>query len=221
MGPSATVDLMARVIAATPAQDDSEHIRMLVDHNPNVPSRIKALIEMTGPSPAPVLINMAKGLATAGAQCLAMPCNTAHFYYQDIASAVDIPLLNMIHLVSEKVLQCIPKIQTVGILCSTAVKDTALYESSFSQHNIVLAYPASEGQDIVMALIKAVKANGLKPADISALNQQVTALELRGVECLVIACTELSVVADQIQTSLPIFDASQVLAEEIVRLAKP
>ena len=45
MGPAATVELMSRIIRKTPARDDGDHLRMLVDNNPKVPSRIKAIVE--------------------------------------------------------------------------------------------------------------------------------------------------------------------------------
>ena len=67
LGPEATVDLMRRVIQATPAGDDRDHIRMIVDCNPKVPSRMKAILEGTGESPAPHLVTMAKDLAAWGA----------------------------------------------------------------------------------------------------------------------------------------------------------
>ena len=81
MGPEATVELMRRVIELTPANDDCDHIRMLVDNNPKVPSRIKALLEGNKESPLPVLIDMALGLEKSGADFLVMPCHTAHAYY--------------------------------------------------------------------------------------------------------------------------------------------
>jgi aspartate racemase len=84
MGPEATVDLMLRVINATPARDDQDHIRMLVDNNPKVPSRINALVDGSGESPAPALISMARGLASLGADFLAVPCNTAHHYLREV-----------------------------------------------------------------------------------------------------------------------------------------
>ena len=39
MGPEATVDFMAKVIALSPASTDQDHVRMIVDHNPKVPNR--------------------------------------------------------------------------------------------------------------------------------------------------------------------------------------
>jgi len=73
MGPEATVDFMRRVIAKTPAQDDNDHLRMLVDNNPKIPSRIAALIEGTGEDPSPVLCEMAKGLQAQGAEVFSLP----------------------------------------------------------------------------------------------------------------------------------------------------
>jgi len=94
MGPEATVDLMLRVIKATPATDDQDHIHMLVDNNPKVPSRIKARLHGSGESPAPVLVSMARRLADWGADFLAIPCNTVHHYLREVQKAVDIPVLD-------------------------------------------------------------------------------------------------------------------------------
>src|SRR3954471_18406084 len=84
MGPEATIDLMRRVLLATPAMDDSDHVHLLVDSNPDVPSRIAALIDRTGQSPGPELVTMGLRLQSAGAEALAIACNTAHAYAPDI-----------------------------------------------------------------------------------------------------------------------------------------
>src|SRR5579863_8958181 len=93
MGPEATVDFMHRLIAATPARDDADHLHILVDNNPKIPSRIAALIDGTGEDPTPVLRAMARGLEAQGADFLVIPCNTAHHYLPAIAESVRIPLL--------------------------------------------------------------------------------------------------------------------------------
>src|SRR6056297_774062 len=98
MGPEATILLMQKVLAAVPAQDDADHVPLIVHQNPLVPSRIKALIEGNGPDPMPVLMSMAQDLERAGAQALAMPCNTAHHYALAVANATSLPFLNMIEL---------------------------------------------------------------------------------------------------------------------------
>ncbi len=98
MGPEATVLLMQRIIAATPASDDADHLPLIVDQNPQVPSRIRHLIEGTGEDPGPVLAAMARRLQAAGAEALAMPCNTAHHYAPAIRQATAIPLIDMVAL---------------------------------------------------------------------------------------------------------------------------
>jgi len=95
MGPDATVDFMSRVIAFTEATRDQDHVRMLVDNNPAVPCRQEALLR-DGKDPGPVLAGMARGLETAGADFLVMPCNTAHAFADVVRDAVSIPLLSIV-----------------------------------------------------------------------------------------------------------------------------
>ena len=100
MGPQATVDLMTKVIEATPSAEEADHIRMLVDCNPQVPDRTAAILA-GATSPGPVLAGMARGLVSCGAELLAMPCNTAHAFLDDITAAVDVPVLDMIEMTVE------------------------------------------------------------------------------------------------------------------------
>ena len=114
LGPEATVDLMRRVIQATPAGDDQDHIRMIVDCNPKVPSRMKAILEGTGENPAPDLVTMAKDLAAWGADFLVIACNTAHLYFDRIQEAVPIPVLNMIDFTVDHLVTKNPAIRKAG-----------------------------------------------------------------------------------------------------------
>ncbi|MFT7286116.1 MAG: aspartate racemase [Halieaceae bacterium] len=220
MGPEATIDLMRRVIAATPAADDEDHIRMLVDSNPQVPSRIRALIDKTGPSPSPALEAMAKGLQRQGADFLAMPCNTAHHYYPAIAAAVDVPVLNLMQLVSEYVVREQPGVERVGLLASTALSEIALYEPWFEESGVQILYPDTYSQSALMNLICAVKAGGAKSMGYTALRAAAEQLQASGADCLLIACTELSVIADELQAAAPVYDASEILARAVVARAK-
>lgn len=220
MGPEATVDLMRRVIEATPAEDDADHIRMLIDNNPKVPSRIKALIEGTGESPAPCMSQMAKSLQDQGADFLAIPCNTAHHYYSEVAASVTIPLINLIELTAKTVKTSKPGIRKIGLLASSALQKIELYEPWFGALNIEIIYPDEECQAAVMQLIRDVKARRCTSVQIDAYNAAVKNIEAQGAECLVVACTELSVINDQLISALSIYDAADILAAEIIRLAE-
>lgn len=220
LGPEATVDLMRRVIRATPARDDGDHIRMLVDNNPKVPSRIKALLEGTGGDPLPVLIDMARRLEAWGADFLAMPCNTAHHYYADIRSSVHVPLLNMIELTVSRVLKDYPGIRTAGILAATTVLKTGLYSKAFGRRGVQVFYPQPEFQNRLMDIIRIIK-TGRYGLPEKALLSEITEMAVADkAQALVLACTELSLIGEDLDSNIRIYDASQVLAEEIVRQAK-
>ena len=109
MGPEATVDLMQRIIRLTPALDDADHIRCIVDNNPKVPSRIKAIIEGGGEDPGPCMAEMGRRLESWGADFLVIACNTAHFYYDAVRDAVTIPVINLIDLVANHVQEHFPR----------------------------------------------------------------------------------------------------------------
>jgi aspartate racemase len=219
MGPEATVDLMRRVIAATPAADDADHIPMLVDNNPQVPSRVAALIAGTGPSPAPVLMDMALRLEAAGARFLAMPCNTAHHYHREVAAAVRIPFLDMVALAAQRAAAAVGHGGKVGLLASSALEKISLYEAPMAALGLQLIYPQPPRQAALMDLIGAVKAGKADAARRGAFSAAAQDVAYAGAELLLIACTELSVIAADLHSDLPAIDASQVLAEAVVATA--
>ena len=213
MGPEATVDLMRRVVAKTPAQDDQDHIHLIVESNPKIPSRIAHLIEGTGADPTPELIRIAVNLQRAGAHALAIPCNTAHAYAHSIRRAVSIPLLDMIDLTVEQIAGS-PHIARVGLLASSAVLATELYAKAFSAHGIAVVQP--KRQEEVMAVIQAVKRGDTGPQSQAALAR--IALELATqADVLLIGCSELSVIAAGV--TVPFVDSLDVQAVAIVKFA--
>ncbi len=214
MGPEATVDLMRRVVAKTPARDDQDHIHLIVESNPKIPSRIAHLIRKTGADPTPELIRIARNLERAGAEALAMPCNTAHAYAASIREAVGIPLLDMVALSVDHITALPGVIARVGLLASTAVHVTQLYANAFTPHGIVPVLPGK--QEEIMSLIEAVKRGD------TGLKSQATlgriALEMANQsDVLLIACSELSVIAAAIRA--PFVDSQDVLARAIVDFA--
>ena len=212
MGPEATVDLMRRVIAKTPVRDDQDHIHLIVESNPKIPSRIAHLIEGTGPDPTPELMRIAANLQRAGADALAIPCNTAHAYADAIRRAVSIPLLEMVSLTVEEIASA--GHARVGLLASTAVHNTALYETAFSAHGIAALRPPR--QEEVMALIKAVKRGDTGAQAQAALGH--IALEMaEQADVLLVGCSELSVIAAGI--AVPFVDSLDVLAQAVVSFA--
>jgi aspartate racemase len=219
MGPEATLDLMQRILRATPAEGDADHLRLLVDNNPQVPSRVAALIDGNGPSPAPVLVQMARGLERQGADFLVMPCNTAHHYHAEIAAAVAIPFLNIMELAASHIREHSPVAQRVGLLASTALQHIQLYEPWFDAAGLAVEFPDSARQEPLMQLINAVKAGRDRETGHAAFAGAALQLEERGVDCLLIACTELSVIAPSLTAQRPVHDAADILARAAVARA--
>ena len=217
MGPEATVLLMSRIIAMTPARDDADHVPLVIDNNTQVPSRIRALIEKTGEDPAPVLAAMARGLEASGAKALAMPCNTAHCYAPQIEQAVQIPLLNMVELSAQQIAARGPAIRKVGLLASPAVRLTGIFERAFEPFGIDLIY--ADDQDSLLRAIRAVKVDSRDSGAREALKLAAGNLLANGADMLLIACSELSIIADAIPAGAEALDTIDVLAGAVVEFA--
>jgi len=219
MGPEATIDLMMRIMRLTPAKDDVDHIHCIVDNNPKVPSRIKAIIEGTGESPAACMAGMAQRLEACGADFIVIPCNTAHHYHRDVQKSVHVPVLNLIELTVESVLGALPGVGKVGLLASPAVRITGLYENLFRPRGVEVVYPALEDEGRLFRLIREIKAGARGEKVRRDFSEIVTGLSSMGAEVGIIACTELSVVGEG-DFPMPVFDAADILAREIVDIVK-
>ncbi|MBM3642986.1 MAG: aspartate/glutamate racemase family protein [Alphaproteobacteria bacterium] len=217
MGPEATVEFMRRIVKATPARGDADHIRMLVDSNPQVPSRIEHLIEKRGQDPGPTLADMARRLEGDGARFLAIPCNTAHYYLDQVKRSVGIPVLDMVDLTMRHLKDA--GVASIGLLASPAVTATQLFDRRGAEHGVRVLHPVAEDRAAVLAAIRAVKASGPTPAELDAYRAVVRRLAAAGAERLVIACTELSLVAVPDELTSRTLDSLDVLVEAVVRTA--
>lgn len=220
MGPDATVEFMRRIVRSTPSSDDADHVHMLVDNDPGVPSRIKHLIDECGDSPGPYLADMGRRLEVAGADFLAMPCNTAHHYYQEIVDAVSIPVLNMIEISISHLMSTKRQIQRVGILASPAVYRTRAMEPGLAAKGIESIHPSEAKQHEVLEVIKAVKRQGPEAAQRRNCEAAIREMQHNGAQAIMIACSELSILDFGETVGIPKVDTLQALAEAVVEHAK-
>jgi len=215
MGPEATVELMRRVTARTRAEDDADHVHLLIESNPKIPSRIAHLIEGTGPDPLPEILRVARNLEGAGAEALAIPCNTAHHYAQDIQAAVTIPLLHMVKLTVARIAAGSPGAR-VGLLASTAVHRVGVYERELADRGLEAVRPRR--QDDLMALIRGVKRGETGAGATRRLAEIGSELEDHCTVAL-IACSELSLISAHLAARGRVLDSLDVLADAIVEFA--
>jgi len=204
------------VLDAVSADTDQDHIPLVIDMNPQVPSRIDYLIRKTGRDPGPVLADMARRMESLGADALAMPCCTAHYFAPHITGATSVPFLNMVDLTAEAIAHALPQGSRVGILASPANQQTGLFDKALAQHGLVPLYPAHA--DRVLACIETIKADGLGPDVITEMQGIADAVVKDGGDCLLIGCSEFSLLSRRLASSVPIFDALDVLTNAITDL---
>lgn len=213
MGPEATILLQQRLLACVAAKDDSDHLPLLIDMNPQVPSRIAHLIEQTGIDPAPTLVAMAQRLQAAGATALAMPCNTAHHYAAQIQASVSIPLLNMVDLSCQTAQHQFGRGASVGILASPAVRLAGVFDAALDRAGLTPVWPSQP--DLMLQAIRAIKTSGPTPMARKLLADAAQELADNGAQVLFVACSEFSLIADALPGGVVAIDTVDVLAAAV------
>jgi aspartate racemase len=214
MGPAATADFYAKLVAATPAARDQDHLRVLIWSDPTIPDRTEALLR-GGPDPTPALVDGARRLLGAGAELIAVPCNTAHAFLDEVVAQTGARVIHMIDAVSQRIQAQRP--QSVGLLATAGTIAAGLYQERLGQAGIAVLTPTSaEQEQHVDAAIAAVKAG----RDARALIEPAAAaLAGRGAKLLIAGCTELPIALAGAALPVPVLDPTQVLAEATVAAA--
>ncbi len=218
MGPEATVDFMAKVIALMPASRDQNHVRMLIDHNPRVPDR-QAAILADGENPGPVLAAMATRLEAGGADFLVIPCNTAHVFQGDILAVTRIPLVSIIDASIEALSEVAPEAEAVGILATSGCVQAGIYQQALEAAGMSSILPTPSELDDLMTLIKSIKAGQTGARIAAAMGELAKALSGRGAKAIIAGCTEIPLVLDDAALDVPLISSTDVLAVKTVRLA--
>jgi len=219
MGPEATVDIFQRIVKSTPASNDQEHLRILIDNNPKVPDRQEAILK-GGPSSGPEMIEMARGLERQGADLLIIACNSAHYYISDLRASVRVPVLSIIDEALTDARRQVPGIRAMGILMSAGLAQVGLYQEACRNAGIEPLVPEGPEMDEVMRIIYKVKEGNYGDKDLAALREIMALLIRRGAQAMVLGCTELPVLCKGHSFDVPVIDGNQVLAEAAIREAK-
>lgn len=216
MGPLATAMLFEKVATLTQASKDQDHIRVLIDSNPMIPDRT-AHIVANGEDPRRELAATAKHLETMGADFLIMPCNTAHYFYDDITKDLSIPFLHMVNETVRYIATHCPETHIVGVLATEGTCKAGVYETALKDQGLTPIAPDASMQQHVTDLIYGIKA--AKPVAIDGFLEAVDALKAQGATCFVLGCTELSVAQKRYGFSGPFVDPLTVIAEAAIHFA--
>lgn len=215
MGPLATADFFTKLVGNTHALTDDDHVPVLIHSVPQIPSRPAAVLR-GGVSPLPALRAARDRLLTAGATALAMPCNTAHHWYDELIEGCRVPFLHIADAVAER----LPAdVTTVGILATRATLHARVYEKRLAQCAFTMISPDDDEYDnVVQPAIDAVKRGDLVGAG-RGIEPVVARLRARGAAVVILACTELPPALDAIDSGARTYciDATDALAQACVR----
>jgi aspartate racemase len=218
MGPEATVFFYQKILDLTPAMNDQEHIPTLIYSNTQIPNRTTAILDNQLQEVALALAQSSKVLQRGGASFIAIPCNTAHFWIEDIRRAVSIPVIDMIE---ETVRFLVEKmhLQRVGLLSTIGTKKTKVYQNKAGEFGLEILTPNERHSQMVMEVIGEIKKGNKSAVELGKIEQVHTWFQERGVEQVILGCTELPLLFER--KSDWALDPMDVLAQIAVERARP
>ena len=201
MGPLATADFFAKVIAATKAARDEDHVPLLIQSDPRIPGRPAAILR-GGPSPLPALLAGRDRLIAAGAIALAMPCNTAHVWLSELRQDCPVPFLSIVDASCDEAAARAKPGAAIGIIGTEATLKSRLFDSELARRGFVPLLPSNdELRNWVLPAIEQVKAGRAAEAG-QQVERAVQALFDRGAQVVVLACTEMPLALDAMASPL-------------------
>ena len=191
MGPLATVDFLGKLTRLTPATCDQDHLPWVTVSQPGIPDR-SAAIKAGNDGPGPFLTKGAAWLAAQGAKLIAIPCNTSHFWYEQMQAASSVPILHIADATIEELQRGQGPTGAIAILATRGTVQAGIYSKRLVAKGFDLAEIAEEEQTVVDQIIKDVKGGQVGPAR-DAMRLLLQALAGRGVNTAILGCTELPI----------------------------
>lgn len=219
MGPLATADLFQKIIELTDAATDKEHLHVIIDNNTQIPDRTEYIIG-SGEDPRVEMIRTVVKLETMGVDYIAIPCNTAHYFYDDIVKHTNVKVIHMIEETAKFLKKSNPNTKDYLLLATKGTYKSKIYKDTFEKFDLNILEPSESDKDIVMDWIYNVKS-----AKFDVTREEYEALVSKYIDiknsAAILGCTELPVLADKIYlTEEETINPTLILARHCVELAK-
>ena len=218
MGPLAGGAFVTRVVALTPAVRAQDHITLIRCSDPRVPDRSAARLGQ-GEDPLAAMMIGIRRLEGAGAQVIAIPCNTAHLWYQQMTLQATVPLLHIVEAVCDDLVRLGIMDARIGLMGTPATLELGLYQGPLTQRGYSVITPDKEELQLCIDAIAAVKANRPEAAFAPAA-ACITRLAARGADVVVLGCTELPLAVPHAQRAalgVVLTDSIDALARAAIR----
>jgi aspartate racemase len=215
MGPEATLDFYRHIINLTPADEDQDHIRILIYSNPKIPDRTMA-ITGNGESPLASLVESAKLLEKGGADFIAIPCNSAHHYLPQIQREIQIPILDMVAETCRKLCEDLPGVKTAGLIAVIGTVRSGVYHRALSEAGIKIVTPEEADQEEIQTAIAQVKAGKHNRSTQETFQAVGKRLMDAGAGAIILGCTEVPLAFSSNVVDYPTLNSTRILAEAAV-----
>lgn len=210
----ATAYFMQLITQMTEARTDQEHLEIVLHSRPQIPDRTSYILGQSGENPFPGLADIGKKLASQGAELIAIPCVTAHYFQKQLEEEIEVPILNAVEETAVYLKEA--GISRAGILATDGTIESGLFQKAFEAGGILGLVPGRENQRHVMHLIyENVKAG--KPVELLLFEQAAQELFDKGAQAVLLGCTELSLIKRDFPLGPGILDVMEVLARKAVR----
>ncbi|HSL87002.1 MAG TPA: amino acid racemase, partial [Bacteroidales bacterium] len=151
MGPEASAQLYMKMIKATKVKKDQEHFRIIIDSNPKIPDRTRAILGL-GESPVNDIVETANNLQKMGVDIACIPCITSHYFYDDVIKGTDLKIIHALEELNIYIHEEYPGIKKIGVLATTGTKNTKIFDRYLK--DVTIVYPDEKFQeDYVMEAI--------------------------------------------------------------------
>ncbi len=215
MGPLATADLFRKIVTMTKAACDNDHIRIYIDDNSSIPDRTAAILS-GGQDPVPIMADSLRKLEACGADCIIMPCNTAHYFLPRLQAMTEVPLLSMLEATAKACAVRYPG-KTAAILATKGTLATSLYEEALKKEAVPYLVPDAEEQDALMRVIyDGVKADAAPEAYRADMALVMDGMARRGADYFILGCTELPLAAQLLNLEAATMDPTSILAKAAI-----
>ena len=213
LGPMATAYFLQLLVQMTEARTDQEHIEILLHSKPQIPDRTRFILGQSREDPLPQMVEIGRELAGQGAELIAVPCVTAHYFQKKLEDSIGIPVVDTIRETALSLKAA--GVTKAGILATDGTIESGLFQRAFAGEGISAMLPDRAGQQAVMQIIyQNVKAG--QPVDSAAFWRAAEGLFGQGAQAVLLACTELSLVKRDFGLGEGFLDVMEVLARKAV-----
>ena len=218
MGPRATCYLFEKIIDLTDADRDKDHLHIIIDNNTQIPDRTEYILG-NGKDPRIEMIRSAIKLETMGIDYMAIPCNTAHYFYEDIVKYTNVKVIHMIRETAMFLKRNNPAKTDYLLLATRGIYNTKIYKEIFSEYGLNIIEPVEVDKEILMDWIYRVKSSRFDVCRVEYESLVSKYKKEKDIE-VILGCTELPLLADSINIKEEDYiNPTFILAQVCVRLA--